>query len=78
MEKGTDVNAQEGRYGNTLQSPSSNLHQEIAKLLMKNGADVNAQGGFYINVFLVVVHNAYLSYTDPLAAQNLVENQSEI
>ncbi|KAK4228724.1 putative ankyrin repeat protein L63 [Podospora fimiseda] len=49
IEKGADVNAQGGYYGNALQAASSRGHQEIVKLLLDKGADVNAQGGAYDN-----------------------------
>ena len=45
LERGADVNAEGGGYGNALQSASHNDHQEIVQVLLKRGADVNAQGG---------------------------------
>ncbi|KAH9207858.1 hypothetical protein DL95DRAFT_312889, partial [Leptodontidium sp. 2 PMI_412] len=49
LEKGADVNAQGGRYGNALQAASAQGHETIAVLLLEKGADVNAQGGKYGN-----------------------------
>ncbi|KAF8222835.1 hypothetical protein L208DRAFT_1320375, partial [Tricholoma matsutake] len=49
IEKGADVNAQGGEYGNALQAASYQGDQEIVKLLIEKGADVNAQGGEYGN-----------------------------
>ena len=49
LERGTDVNAEKGRYGNALQGAASKGHFTIAKLLIKKGADVNTQGGRYGN-----------------------------
>jgi ankyrin repeat protein len=49
VEKGADVNAQGGTYGNALQAASEGGHFDIVKLLLEKGADVNAQGGFYGN-----------------------------
>jgi ankyrin repeat protein len=49
LDKGADVNAQGGEYGNALQAASSRGHQEIVQLLLDKGADVNAQGGEYGN-----------------------------
>ncbi|KUM55675.1 hypothetical protein ACN42_g11571, partial [Penicillium freii] len=49
IDKGADVNAQGGYYGNALQAASQRGHQEIVNLLLNNGADVNAQGGEYGN-----------------------------
>jgi ankyrin repeat protein len=47
LEKGADVNAQGGRYGNALQAASSGGHKEVAQMLLEKGGDVNAQGGWY-------------------------------
>jgi len=49
VEKGADVKAQEGHYGNALQAAASGGHAKIVHLLVKKGADVNAQGGHYGN-----------------------------
>jgi ankyrin repeat protein len=44
LDKGADVNAQGGYYGNALQAASSDGHEAVVKLLLNKGADVNAQG----------------------------------
>jgi ankyrin repeat protein len=49
LEKGAEVNAQGGRYGNALQAASSRGHVEIVQRLLEKGAEVNAQGGRYAN-----------------------------
>ncbi|KAJ7503922.1 hypothetical protein B0H11DRAFT_2222008 [Mycena galericulata] len=49
LEKGADVNAQGGDYGNALQAASSGGHTEIVRALLEKGADVNAQGEYYGN-----------------------------
>jgi ankyrin repeat protein len=52
LEKGADVNAQGGYYGNALQAASVKGHDQIVQLLLEKGADVNAQGdrgGYYGN-----------------------------
>src|SRR4029434_11278628 len=49
LEKGADVNAQGGRYGNALHAASSRGHEEVVRMLLEKGADVNAQGGQYGN-----------------------------
>jgi ankyrin repeat protein len=49
INKGADVNAQGGHYGNALQAASCGGHKEIVTLLVEKGADVNAQGGHYGN-----------------------------
>ena len=49
VDKGADVNAQGGEYGNALQAASWRSNERIVKLLVDKGADVNAQGGEYGN-----------------------------
>ncbi|RYN72660.1 hypothetical protein AA0120_g12741 [Alternaria tenuissima] len=49
LDKGADVNAQGGRYGNALQAALEKGYTEIATLLLDKDADVNAQGGLYSN-----------------------------
>ncbi len=49
LERGADVNAQGGVYGNALQAASHGGHGEIVRQLLERGADVNAQGGHYGN-----------------------------
>ncbi|KAI1561721.1 fibronectin type 3 and ankyrin repeat domain protein 1, partial [Pyrenophora tritici-repentis] len=50
LDKGADVNAQGGGYGNALQAASAGGHEQVVKTLLDKGADVNAQGGYYGNV----------------------------
>ncbi|CAN9423003.1 unnamed protein product [Alternaria alternata] len=45
IDKGADVNAQGGRYGNALQAASISGHKEIVVLLLDKGVDVDAKGG---------------------------------
>ncbi|KAJ5588763.1 hypothetical protein N7537_011441 [Penicillium hordei] len=45
LERGANVNAQGGLYGNALQAACSGGHDKIAQMLLERGADVNAQGG---------------------------------
>ncbi|KAI9766598.1 MAG: hypothetical protein M1840_006409 [Geoglossum simile] len=49
LEKGADVNAQDGFYGNTLRMASYRGHEQIVKLLLDKGADINMQGRDYGN-----------------------------
>ncbi|KAE8823749.1 hypothetical protein PTNB73_10123 [Pyrenophora teres f. teres] len=49
LDKGADVNAQGGDYGNALQAASYQGHEQVVKTLLDKGADVNAQGGRYGN-----------------------------
>ncbi|XP_044714480.1 ankyrin repeats (many copies) domain-containing protein [Hirsutella rhossiliensis] len=45
LNKGADVNAQGGRYGNALQAASTQGHEKVVQTLLDKGADVNIQGG---------------------------------
>jgi len=49
LEKGADVNAQGGGYGNVLLAASAGGHEKVVQMLLEKGADVNAQGGVYGN-----------------------------
>ncbi|KAJ7693718.1 ankyrin repeat domain-containing protein [Mycena olivaceomarginata] len=49
LNKGADVNAQGGRYGNALWAAVSQGHDKIVLVLLDKGADVNAQQGEYGN-----------------------------
>ncbi|KAF2623342.1 hypothetical protein BU25DRAFT_177537 [Macroventuria anomochaeta] len=46
LDKGADVNAQSGYYGNALHAASAGGHEQVVKMLLDKGADVNAQGGY--------------------------------
>jgi ankyrin repeat protein len=48
LDKGADVNAQGGTYGNALQAASF-TSTKLVQLLLEKGADVNSQGGGYGN-----------------------------
>ena len=53
LNKGADVNAQGGEYGNALQAASSGGHDQVVQILLDKGADVNAQRGKYGNALYV-------------------------
>ena len=57
LERGADVNAQGGHYGNALQAASCNGHRGVVELLLERGADVNAQGGDYGNALQAASSN---------------------
>jgi hypothetical protein len=48
-DKGANVNAQGGYYGNALQAASEGGYEQVVKMLLDKGANVNAQGGEYSN-----------------------------
>jgi ankyrin repeat protein len=49
INKGAEINAQGGWYGNALQAALCGGHERIVELLINKGADINAQGGRYGN-----------------------------
>ncbi|KAF2652559.1 HET-domain-containing protein, partial [Lophiostoma macrostomum CBS 122681] len=49
LDKGAEVNAQGGHFGNALQAASSMGHKQVVKMLLDKGAEVNAQGGHFGN-----------------------------
>jgi hypothetical protein len=46
LDKGAEVNAQGGLYGNALYAASDEGHEQVVKMLLDKGAEVNAQGGY--------------------------------
>lgn len=59
LDKGADVNAQGGFYGNALYAASEQGHNQVVKILLNAGADVNAQGGFYGNALQAASEKGY-------------------
>jgi ankyrin repeat protein len=56
LEKGADVNAQGGYYGNALQAAITMEGSEnIVRLLLEKGADVNAKRGYYGNALQAAI-----------------------
>ncbi|KAH7386811.1 hypothetical protein DE146DRAFT_759229 [Phaeosphaeria sp. MPI-PUGE-AT-0046c] len=49
LNKGADVNAQGGDYGNALEAAAFKGNKAIVRLLLNKNANVNAQGGRYSN-----------------------------
>ena len=49
LDKGAEVNAQGGWYGNALQAASEGGHEKVIQMLLDKGAEVNIQGGEYGN-----------------------------
>ena len=43
LERGADVNAQGGEYGNALQAACAGGHESITRILLERGADINAR-----------------------------------
>jgi ankyrin repeat protein len=43
VDRGAEVNAQGGYYGNVLQAASRDGHEAVVRFLVDRGAEVNAQ-----------------------------------
>ncbi|KAL8699990.1 MAG: hypothetical protein Q9201_005685 [Fulgogasparrea decipioides] len=59
LDKGADVNAQGGYFGNALQAAAERGHNEVVQLLLDKGADVNAQGGFHGNALQAAAYRGH-------------------
>ena len=55
LDKGADVNAQDGWFGNALQAAASGGNIDAVRLLLDKGADVDAQGGEYGNALQAAI-----------------------
>ena len=59
LDRGLDVNAQQGRYANALQAASAKGHTQVVRLLLEAGASVNTQGGKYGNALLAALKHGH-------------------
>ena len=73
LEKGQDINASGGLYGNALQAASSRGHEKVVQMLLERGADVNAQGGRYGNAL-----QAASSRGDEKVVQILLKESADV
>ncbi|KAF7179589.1 hypothetical protein CNMCM7691_008637 [Aspergillus felis] len=73
IEKGADVNTQEGYYSNSLQAASHQGHKEVVQLLLEEGADVNTQGGYYGSALQAASHQG-----DKEVVQLLLEKGADV
>ncbi|KAJ6142423.1 ankyrin [Penicillium samsonianum] len=73
LERGADVNAEGGVYGNALQAACARGHDKIAQILLEREANVNAEGGVYGNA----LQAAYAGGYDKIA-QILLERGADV
>ncbi|KAJ7434118.1 ankyrin repeat-containing domain protein [Mycena galericulata] len=59
LEKGVNVNAQGGQFGNALQAASVDGNLDVVCLLLENGADVNAEDGYYGSALQAACHQGH-------------------
>ncbi|KAF5139369.1 Ankyrin repeat domain-containing protein 50 [Metarhizium anisopliae] len=77
LDKGADVNAEGGRYGNALQAASWSGHFEVVKLLLDKGADINAQGGLYGNALCAASERGHFEIVKLLQGRALSNKSGE-
>ncbi|KAJ7900422.1 hypothetical protein B0H13DRAFT_2517933, partial [Mycena leptocephala] len=61
LERGADINLQDGLNGNALQAASIEGHLELVQLLLERGADVNLRGGYYGNALYAASSRGHLT-----------------
>lgn len=59
LERGADVNANGGHYGNALQAAAVGGHLMVVALLLGRGADVKNRGGSYGNPLQAAAHGGH-------------------
>ncbi|KAH8821892.1 hypothetical protein F5884DRAFT_746178 [Xylogone sp. PMI_703] len=59
LDRGADVNAKGGRYGNALQAAAVNGNSKAIELLIAKGADIHAKGGPYGNALQAAIAKPY-------------------
>jgi hypothetical protein len=74
FDRGADVNAQGGHYGNALQAASVVGHDQVVERLLAKGADVNAQGGYYGNALRAASFNSHDQVVERLLAKGADAN----
>ena len=66
LDRGAEVNARGGYYGNALQVASSKGHNQVVQILLDKGADVNAQGGYYGNALQAALSGGHIQVVQTL------------
>lgn len=74
LDRGADVNAQGGLYGNALQAASSRDHEPMVRLLVEEGADVNAQDGKYGNALQAASYGGHEQIVRLLVEKGALRN----
>lgn len=75
IERGADINAPGGYYGNALQTAlaSDYADTDTAMHLIEHGADINAQGGYFRNALQAAIRNDHIDL-----AMLLIERGADI
>jgi ankyrin repeat protein len=59
LDRGAEVNARSGHYGNALQAACANGHQKLAQTLLGQGAEVYAPGGYHASALRAAEVNGH-------------------
>ncbi|MCJ1396289.1 hypothetical protein MMC18_009178 [Xylographa bjoerkii] len=73
LQRGADVNARSGRFGNALQAAAVFGMESIVRLLLNNKADVNARGGRYGNAL-----QAAATFENESTIRLLLDNKADV
>jgi len=73
LDKGAEVNAQGGYYGNALQAALYRGYDQVVQILLDNGAEVNAQGENQSNALKAASGGGY-----DQVVQILLDNGAEV
>ncbi|OSS43248.1 hypothetical protein B5807_12113 [Epicoccum nigrum] len=75
LDKGADVNAQGGEYGNALQAASYKGHGQVVKMLLDEGAGANAQCGEYGTALYAALVRGYEQVVEMLLDNGVDVNE---
>ncbi|KAL9615098.1 MAG: hypothetical protein Q9167_000416 [Letrouitia subvulpina] len=79
LEQDSEVNEENGRYGNALQAASFKKHVSVVIILIQNGADVNKRGGFFGSALNVACFSGSPEIVEQLiGAGALAESQGNL
>ncbi len=78
LDKGADVNAQGGDFGDALQAASCEGHEKVVQMLLDKGADVKAQGGRYGNALQAASYQGHEKVLRLLLNQDAVLSGKDI
>ena len=77
LDRGADVNAQGGRYGNALQAASRGGQDHVVQMLLDRDADINAQGGDYGNALQAALSGHHYQIAELLRQRGAIDVDPE-
>ena len=73
LDRGADINAPGGFYGNALHAASYQGHIQVVQMLLNQGASINAQGGYYGNALHAASYQGHIQ-----VVQILLDNGADV